>query len=206
MACIFATWPVSQADMLWLKADASRNIPFISVTWLVSQADMSWLNADAPENIHDISVTWLVSQSVIGRFPAAPQSTAGEAQSQAPVLSSARQLSTAVFKAAPSANGAASTGRVGVKRRAQLTIVTNGKCSVASLGFKSLRRHAGRGPAVASISIFSAAARGALRVFWTGRSGLHVLHSSMHTCVASSIYTHPCWHRPPPLGLGALQP
>eukprot|EP00958_Prasinococcus_capsulatus_P029140 scaffold7335_cov417-Prasinococcus_capsulatus_cf.AAC.14 len=100
----------------------------------------------------------------IRSLPAAPQSTSAKAQSQAPVGSAARQLSTAVFKAARFANAAASTGgEEGIKRSAQLNAtVTSGSRSVATLGFRTLRRHAGRGPAVGPTSIVSAAARGVL--------------------------------------------
>eukprot|EP00958_Prasinococcus_capsulatus_P011397 scaffold1133_cov359-Prasinococcus_capsulatus_cf.AAC.3 len=97
MRDISVTWLVFQADMSWLNAAANPNIDDMSVTWLVSQADMSWLNADASSNIDDILVTWLVSQAVMGSSPAAPHSTSGEAQSQAPVLFASRQFVTAAF-------------------------------------------------------------------------------------------------------------
>ena len=52
-------------EMLWLNAEAERNIAPIEVTFSVFQLPMSWLNEvplPGPINIKDISVTFDVSQ------------------------------------------------------------------------------------------------------------------------------------------------
>ena len=78
----------------------------MSVTELTSHRDMSALKDPLPLNKKDMSVTRDTSQSAISVVPAAPQS-APRLQHATPVASTARQLSTAVFSAVLSANGAA---------------------------------------------------------------------------------------------------
>eukprot|EP00958_Prasinococcus_capsulatus_P013296 scaffold1353_cov417-Prasinococcus_capsulatus_cf.AAC.2 len=182
MRDISVTWLVFQADMSWLNAAASSNIDDISVTWLVVHPDMSWLNSSFCLNICCILVTWLVSHWPIARLPAAPQSTVDKEQLQAPVGSAVRQLFTAACKSDPLANGAASTGREeGIKRSAQLNAtVTSGKRSVATLGFRSLRRHAGRVRRRAAC----------FTCFGLVFSTLHVPHTSRHTRLGPPAHVH----------------
>ena len=66
------------------------------------------MNADLTENSPDMSVTRLVSQSGMSALPAAPQSAPPDEQQFSPEGTALRQLSTAVFSAALSANAAAS--------------------------------------------------------------------------------------------------
>ena len=116
---------VSQREMSALNADAPENIYPMSVTDLVSHPEMSAMNAHLSRNKPlpsfsskaIMSVTKLTSQSGISSHPATPhravegspqpESSAGP-QHATPVLSCFRQLSTAVLRSAPFANGTAS--------------------------------------------------------------------------------------------------
>ena len=114
---MFVTELVSQSEMSALNADAPLNIYPMSVTELVSQREMSAMNAHLLLNKPFPSVTKLTSQSGISSHPATPhravegspqpESSAGP-QHATPVLSCFRQLSTAVLRSVPFANGTAS--------------------------------------------------------------------------------------------------
>ena len=100
-----------------LNSYAALNMLFMVVTELVFHLEMSALINLADENILSISVTKLTSQSGISSHPATPhravegspqpESSAGP-QHATPVLSYFRQLSTAVLRSVPFANGTAS--------------------------------------------------------------------------------------------------
>ena len=82
-----------------VKERAPLNMYAMDVTALVFQSLISALNDPAFKNNELILVTRLVSHKYIGLTSAAPQSTAAFLQSQFPVGSTAKQLSTAVFNA-----------------------------------------------------------------------------------------------------------
>ena len=89
--------------------DAPLNMYPMFVTELTSHAEIFALTSALDRNRLDISVTCDTSHSAISKhFPATPQSTFGLEQHATPVgspLVAFRQLSTAVFSAALSANG-----------------------------------------------------------------------------------------------------
>jgi len=99
---------IVQPVMSWSKAAAWRNISCMVHTADTSHELMSWLKAAAPLNIVFMSVTSDTSQPGMSVRPASPQAAkSAREQHSNPEGTLARQASTAVFRAARSANAAA---------------------------------------------------------------------------------------------------